>query len=93
MDIDLHFRDGTANIFAGITEVSYFHPSGWNREEYLKDLRDIWKLKRIATSLQFQLGLIDISKTGILNTEDYFTIGKMIKEFAERATMEGDTQF
>jgi len=37
--------------------------------------------------------LIDISKTGILNTEDYFTIGKMIKEFAERAIMEDDTQF
>ncbi|KPV65307.1 MAG: Histone deacetylase domain protein [Candidatus Bathyarchaeota archaeon BA1] len=27
IDVDLHYGDGTANIFAGIPEVSYYHPS------------------------------------------------------------------
>ena len=86
VDIDLHFGDGTANIFAGVPEVSYFHPSGWNREEYLNDLSRYLAAKRdcdlVAVSAGFDRHKQDWG--GTLKTQDYFTIGKMIKEFAER---------
>jgi acetoin utilization deacetylase AcuC-like enzyme len=39
LDFDLHYGDGTSNIFGGSKEVSYLHPEGTNREGFLKDLQ------------------------------------------------------
>src|SRR4030042_6825480 len=39
LDFDLHYGDGTSNIFGGSKEVSYFHPEGTNRETFLKELQ------------------------------------------------------
>ena len=39
VDIDLHYGDGTANIFAENPDVSYFHAKGGNRQQYLDNLR------------------------------------------------------
>ena len=36
LDFDLHFGDGTSNTFSGSTSVSYFHPEGTRREEFLE---------------------------------------------------------
>jgi len=86
VDIDLHFGDGTANIFAGTPEVAYCHPSGGSREDYLIDLSRNLTSKRdcdiVAVSAGFDRHQQDWG--GTLRTEDYFTIGKRIKEFAER---------
>jgi len=42
LDIDLHYGDGTANIFSGSREVTYFHPEGYHREEFMETLtRDL----------------------------------------------------
>jgi len=87
VDIDLHFGDGTANIFAGTPEVTYLHPSGGSREDYLIDLSRNLTAKRdcdiVAASAGFDRHQQDWG--GMLRTEDYFTIGKRVKEFAERA--------
>jgi acetoin utilization deacetylase AcuC-like enzyme len=86
VDIDLHFGDGTANIFARRPEVAYFHVSGVNRENYLNNLAGFLEAQRdyniIAVSAGFDRHRQDWG--GLLATGDYFTIGRMIKEHALR---------
>jgi len=38
IDIDLHYGDGTANIFASSPNVTYFHPEGTSRQAYMDNL-------------------------------------------------------
>jgi len=89
VDIDLHYGDGTANIFQGIGEVTYFHPNGWNRQAFLDEISSFLKAEKneavdiVAVSAGFDRHEQDWG--GMLKTEDYFSIGKMIKEFAEKA--------
>jgi acetoin utilization deacetylase AcuC-like enzyme len=85
LDIDLHFGDGTVNIFKSKDYVSIFNPSSNNREDYLK---------AIAMVLgELQSDVIGISAGfdnhrddwgGLLETEDYLTIGRMVKERCRR---------
>jgi acetoin utilization deacetylase AcuC-like enzyme len=85
VDIDLHYGDGTANIFNGNPQVTYFHIEGRNRETYLDDLVKCLTTQKdcdiIAVSAGFDRHEQDWG--GLLKTEDYQTIGKMIKEFSE----------
>jgi len=87
IDIDLHYGDGTANIFANTSNVSYFHPEASNREEYLKEISKSLTSRReydiVAVSAGFDRHEQDWG--GMLKTEDYFAIGKVIKHFAEKA--------
>jgi len=86
IDIDLHFGDGTANIFANTPDVFYFHPEAGNREEYLKEISKGLTSSRecdiVAVSAGFDRHEQDWG--GMLKTEDYFTIGEMVKQFAEK---------
>jgi len=86
VDIDLHYGDGTANIFSGVSEVAYFHVEGWSREQYLNNLSSRLTTKEsfdvVAVSAGFDRHEHDWG--GLLKTEDYSTIGEMIKEFAEK---------
>jgi len=86
LDIDLHYGDGTENIFSGIPQVSYFHVEGRNRETYLNDLTRCLTTEKdcdvVAVSAGFDRHEEDWG--GLLKTEDYQTIGGMIKEFAEQ---------
>jgi acetoin utilization deacetylase AcuC-like enzyme len=85
LDIDLHFGDGTVNIFKKRECVSIFNPSSNNREDYLR---------AIATELAAQQpDIIGISAGfdnhrddwgGMLETEDYLSIGKMVRQTCER---------
>jgi acetoin utilization deacetylase AcuC-like enzyme len=89
VDIDLHFGDGTANIFQDVSEVTYFHPDAWNRQTFLDEISRFFaarkeKVDLVAVSAGFDRHEQDWG--GMLKTEDYFTIGKMINEFAERAS-------
>ena len=85
VDIDLHYGDGTANIFSGTPQVTYFHVEGRNRETYLNDLTRSLTTKKdcdiVAVSAGFDRHKQDWG--GLLKTEDYRTIGRMLKEFAE----------
>jgi len=86
VDFDLHYGDGTANIFQGVSEVTYFHPEAWNRQAFLDEISRFFasrkdKVDIVAVSAGFDRHEQDWG--GMLKTEDYRTIGKMIKEFAE----------
>jgi len=85
LDIDLHFGDGTENIFGSVPEVVYCHPEGRERQEFVDGVaRFLEKQKAdiIAVSAGFDRGVEDWG--GLLSTEDYQTIGKLVKEFSER---------
>ena len=86
VDIDLHYGDGTANIFGRVPQVSYFHVEGRSRGEYLDSLAGrlatVKDCDVIAVSAGFDRHEMDWG--GLLKTEDYETIGKMIRECAER---------
>jgi len=85
VDIDLHYGDGTANIFSGMPEVVYFHVEGRSREEYLdslvKRLATVKDCDVVAVSAGFDRHVRDWG--GLLTTNDYERIGKLIKDCAE----------
>jgi acetoin utilization deacetylase AcuC-like enzyme len=85
-DIDLHYGDGTDNIFSGTPQVSYFHVTGGSRQEYLENLLRRLKAETecemVAVSAGFDRHVQDWG--GLLETEDYRTIGEVIREFSER---------
>lgn len=80
VDFDLHFGDGTANTFANDPNVRYFHMQGGDVtgiDDFLrKEDYDI-----IAVSAGFDRHKEDWG--GILETEDYREIGRIVKENAE----------
>ena len=85
-DIDLHYGDGTANIFASSPTITYFHPEGNSRQSYLDELNRFVSFRSepfdiLAVSAGFDRHEQDWG--GLLRTEDYYTIGKILKEFAE----------
>ena len=86
LDIDLHFGDGTANIFQDIPEVTYFHPEANDRKQFIQSISQFLTQHEadiIAVSAGFDRHEADWGE--MLTTEDYGTIGKSVKEFAERA--------
>lgn len=82
VDFDLHFGDGTANTFAGDERVEYYHMQDISGiEDFLRKREyDI-----IAVSAGFDRHKDDWG--GILETEDYREIGKIVKENAEEKCM------
>lgn len=85
LDIDLHFGDGTDNIFAGVSEVTYFHPEGGDRTRFVDSVSQFLEAQRadvIAVSAGFDRHEEDWG--GQLGTEDYRSIGRLVKEFAEK---------
>ncbi len=86
VDIDLHYGDGTANIFTESPDVSYFHVKGESRQRYLDDLKGYLSAQDdydiIAVSAGFDRHEQDWG--GLLRTEDYLSIGRIVKESAER---------
>jgi len=81
LDIDLHYGDGTANIFSDSPEVIYFHPEGYSREAFMEALS--WDLENasnygiIAISAGFDRHENDWGR--LLKTEDYQRIGELVK--------------
>ncbi|MGB9904464.1 MAG: histone deacetylase family protein [Desulfotomaculales bacterium] len=84
VDFDLHFGDGTANIFAGVPDVVYHHAEGSTRTAYLDNLRRFLETHRdcdlVAVSAGFDRHVRDWG--GLLTTEDYRTIGGLLREYA-----------
>jgi acetoin utilization deacetylase AcuC-like enzyme len=85
LDFDLHFGDGTNNIFAG-SKIEYFQPSGHERQRFVEEIINKFQQKKgysiLAVSAGFDRHVEDWG--GQLTTNDYRTIGKLVKEAAER---------
>lgn len=85
LDFDLHFGDGTDNIFGRVPEVVYHHPEDRNRQDFVDGIARFLDKQRadiIAVSAGFDRHVDDWG--GLLTTEDYQTIGKLVKEFSDR---------
>jgi len=85
LDFDLHFGDGTANIFGGNPDVTYFHPEDGDRQAFVDHVgRFLGQCKAdiIAVSAGFDRHVEDWGR--LLTTEDYKTMGRQVKEFAIR---------
>jgi len=84
VDFDLHFGDGTANIFSGSKSVEYFHLPHGPRERQLSFLKAFLNEKGeydlLAVSAGFDRHEEDWG--GVLRTSDYYEIGKTLREFS-----------
>jgi len=85
LDIDLHFGDGTVNIFKKKDYVSIFNVSSNNRDSYLRTIA-----KELGEQQSDIIGIsagFDNHKDdwgGLLETQDYTAIGKMVSEMCEK---------
>jgi acetoin utilization deacetylase AcuC-like enzyme len=83
LDFDLHFGDGTNRIFEG-SSVTYFQPRDHNRAAFLAELTETLKKAKkysiMAVSAGFDRHIDDWG--GQLTTDDYYTIGSLVKEAA-----------
>ncbi|MCP8304307.1 MAG: histone deacetylase family protein [archaeon] len=83
VDFDLHFGDGTDNIFRGVPAVSYLHLPLSNSlealDEYLRSQKDY---DIISVSAGFDRHQDDWG--GMLSTQDYKMMGEILKEHAEK---------
>jgi len=84
LDFDLHFGDGTDNSFRGNPQVGYFHPEGSNGQDFIrkiqKHLEQTEGFGILAVSAGFDRHVVDWG--GLLTTEDYRTIGTLVKTCA-----------
>lgn len=86
LDLDHHVGDGTQRIFRSDSRVSVINILEATREDYLAQvqntLRIIRKTDVLAVSLGFDTYEWDLG--GLLKTEDYALLGKMLRQGAER---------
>lgn len=85
LDIDLHFGDGTDNFFRNTPDVLYFHPEARDRKTFIDSISttiDQSSAEIVAVSAGFDRHKHDWG--GLLETEDYETIGALVKSFSQR---------
>jgi len=85
LDFDLHYGDGTDNIFSGNSAVRIYNPEESNRDVYLKGVESFLKGLRvdiIGISAGFDNHELDWG--GLLKTDDYFAMGRMVRETAQK---------
>lgn len=83
LDIDLHYGDGTDNILGSSQWVRTCNPSKNNRVQYIDEVRKV--LSTVDTDLIGISAGFDHHKDdwgGLLTTEDYFRIGRMVRDTA-----------
>jgi acetoin utilization deacetylase AcuC-like enzyme len=85
LDFDLHFGDGTDNIFAG-SEIKYFQPQIRDRGAFIEAIKKKFEVEReydiLAVSAGFDRHVEDWG--GLLTTDDYRVIGQAVKEAAQK---------
>lgn len=86
VDFDLHFGDGTFNIFKKSKEVTYYHVPGGDRSVQISSLEEFLSKEEgygiIAVSAGFDRGRKDWG--GSLDVEDFKSIGELLKLASER---------
>lgn len=83
LDFDLHFGDGTANIFKDNPDITYFHPEDGNRQGFVDHVGSFLgesSADIIAVSAGFDRHIEDWGR--LLSTEDYKTMGQQVREFS-----------
>jgi acetoin utilization deacetylase AcuC-like enzyme len=83
LDFDLHYGDGTANIFEGDSDVTYFHPEDGHRQDFVDHVAPFLEQNKadiIAVSAGFDRHIDDWG--GLLTTGDYRTMGQEVKKYA-----------
>lgn len=83
LDIDLHFGDGTDNFFSGRRQVVVANIQDNYREMFLKNVDRALSTNDydiVAISAGFDRHVHDWG--GTLTTEDYFTIGRAVRDYA-----------
>lgn len=85
LDIDLHYGDGTVHILEGKNWVTVHNVLAHHRGEYLKEVTVQMQTCR-ADIIGISAGFDNHRKDwgGVLETEDYFEIGKIVRAAAER---------
>lgn len=78
LDIDLHFGDGTEEIFLNRKDVTYVHMN--DVEDLPGDLSMVTSCDMIGISAGFDRHINDWG--GIMSTEDYFEVGRQVKDFS-----------
>lgn len=80
LDIDLHYGDGTADIFAGKEEVKVVNVQEDDRQKFLEKVSEALEENKdsdmVAVSAGFDRYKLDWGRT--LELEDFWTIGKEI---------------
>lgn len=86
VDFDLHYGDGTANIFYSVPEVVYHHVEGGSRQKFIYDLEHFLKYQSghdiLAVSAGFDRHEQDWG--GLLKTSDYNLLGAMLRDYADQ---------
>ena len=85
LDFDLHFGDGNVNILGDSGYVDILNPGSTSREAYLEEVQtalDTCQADIIAVSAGFDHHVEDWG--GLLTTDDYRQIGKMVSRTARR---------
>jgi acetoin utilization deacetylase AcuC-like enzyme len=86
LDFDLHYGDGTVNILGGLDHVAIYNPGAGDRNNYLRNVEDFLKEQQtdiIGISAGFDNHEEDWG--GLLWTEDYREMGRMVKDAAKRS--------
>ena len=85
LDFDLHYGDGNVDILSELGTVKILNPEEKNRKDYLNGVQaffDNLNVDIIGVSAGFDNHEEDWG--ALLKTEDYFTMGQMVKKTAER---------
>ncbi len=85
LDFDLHFGDGNVNILGGRDWVRICNPVGQTRSVYLKEVED-FLVNHPADIIGICAGFDNHREDwgGLLHTEDYHTMGRMVARSADR---------
>jgi acetoin utilization deacetylase AcuC-like enzyme len=86
LDIDLHYGDGTVNILGSKGYVTVHNVEATDRQTFLAEIEkemDDCRVDLIGISAGFDNHRDDWG--GLLLTEDYFKIGKLVKAAAVRS--------
>ena len=85
LDFDLHYGDGNVNILQDKGYVTIHNPTSHDRKSYLAEVEAglaAAKVDIIGVSAGFDNHVQDWG--GLLETEDYQTMGRMVREAAQR---------
>jgi acetoin utilization deacetylase AcuC-like enzyme len=87
LDIDLHFGDGTVNIFKDKDYVTVHNIQANHRDAYLDEVNGAMRnLNADVIGISAGFDNHEDDWGGTLKTEDYRVIGQMVREAAERCS-------